>query len=100
MQYKDFISVISSDVARILQENSDNIAESLLSGIPEQTPCMSPEQFQIVQNAITVSAQLSVQIIFDYLDSLGMLNCQNLSEHFERPALKVIQGKAAVDKDK
>lgn len=100
MQYEDFISVISSDVSRILQENSSSIAEKLLSDIPAHQPCMSAEQLQVVRNAVTASVHLSVQIVFDYLDSLGMLNYQNLSEHFERPALKVIQGKASADKGK
>ncbi len=92
MQYEDFMSTITTDVSRILQENSINIVESLLSNIPEGHPCLSAEQLQLCRNAVTISVQLSVQTIFDYLDSLGILNCQNLSEYFEPPALKVIQG--------
>lgn len=91
MTYEKFISAISDDVARILKENYLNIAENLLSGLPGK-PCISQEQLQLCRNAVTISTQLSVQIIFDYLDSLEILNYQNLSEHFERPDLKVIHG--------
>lgn len=99
MTYDEFISVISSDVGRILQENSINITESLIANLPKDTPCLSSEQLELCRNAVNISVQLSVRIIFDYLDSLGMLNYPNLSEHFERPSLRVIHGGLS-DKDK
>lgn len=92
MTHDEFISVISSDVGRILQENSINVAEALVRSLPQHDPCISKEQLQLCRNAVNISVQLSAQIIFDYLDLLGILNYQNLSEHFERPVLKVIRG--------
>lgn len=92
MTYDEFMSVINSDVERILAENSANVAQSLLRNLPEDEPCISKEQFQIIRNAVNTSIQFSVQIVFDYLDSLGMLNYEHLTEHHELPALKVIQG--------
>ena len=68
MKYDEFISVIASDVDRILEENTANIVKNLLTNIPQDQPCISPEQLQIIRNAVNTSIQFSVQIIFDYLD--------------------------------
>lgn len=92
MTYDEFMSAINSDVERILTENSANIAQSLLQGLPEDEPCISKEQLQIIRNAVNTSIQFSVQIMFDYLDSLGMLEYEHLTEHHEPPDLRVIQG--------
>ena len=90
MTYDEFMSAINSDVERILDENSVNVAQSLLQGLSESEPCVSKEQ--IIRNAVNTSIQSSVQIMFDYLDSFGMLECEHLTEHHESPVLKVIQG--------
>lgn len=92
MTYDEFMSVINSDVERILTENSVNVAQSLLQGLSENEPCISKEQFQIIRNAVNTSIQFSVQIMFDCLNSLGMLEYEHLTEHYEPPVLKVIQG--------
>lgn len=92
MTYDEFMSAINSDVERILNENSVNVAQSLLQGLSESEPCVSKEQFQIIRNAVNTSIQSSVQIMFDYLDSFGMLKYEHLTEHHESPVLKVIQG--------
>lgn len=92
MTYDEFMSAINSDVERILSENSANIAQSLLQGLSESEPCVSKEQFQIIRNAVNTSIQSSVQIMFDYLDSFGILEYEHLTEHHEPPVLKVIQG--------
>lgn len=92
MTYDEFMSVVNSDVERILSENSVNIVQSLLQGLPESEPCISKEQFQIIRNAVNTSIQSSVQIMFDYLDSFGILEYEHLTEHHEPPDLRVIQG--------
>lgn len=92
MTYDEFMSAVNSDVERILSENSVNIAQSLLQGLSESEPCISKEQFQIIRNAVNTSIQSSVQIMFDYLDSFGILEYEHLTEHHEPPDLKVIQG--------
>lgn len=92
MTYDEFMSVVNSDVERILSENSVNIVQSLLQGLPESEPCISKEQFQIIRNAVNASIQSSVQIMFDYLDSFGILEYEHLTEHHESPDLRVIQG--------
>lgn len=92
MTYDEFRSVINSDVERILVENSANIAQGLLRNLSENELCMPKEQVQLISNAVNTSIQFSVQIMFDYLDSLGMLNYEHLTEHHETPVLKVIQG--------
>ena len=92
MTYEEFISVISSDIQKTLEENSVNIAKSLLSTFSKDQPCVSPNELQLCRNAVNLSVQLTAQIIFDYLDSLGMLNYQNLTEHIEKPVFRVIQG--------
>lgn len=89
MTYEKFMTVIQDDVEKILKDNSVNIAQRLLEDIDEP---MSKEQLQIIRNSVTVSVQLSAQIIFDYLTSLGIIDCQHYSEHHKRPVLKVIQG--------
>ena len=38
MKYDEFISVIASDVGRILEENTANIAKDLLANIPQDQP--------------------------------------------------------------
>lgn len=43
MTYDEFMSVINSDVERILSENSINIVQSLLQGLSESEPCVSKE---------------------------------------------------------
>ena len=86
MTYEEFISVISSDIQKTLEENSVNIAESLLSTFPKDQPCVSPNELQLCRNAVNLSVQLTAQIIF------GMLNYQNLTEHIEKPVFRVIQG--------
>lgn len=91
MTYDEFMSVVNSDVEIILSENSINIVQSLLQGLPEGEPCISKEQFQIIRNAVNTSIQSSVQIMFDYLASFGMLEYEHLTEHYETPVLKVIQ---------
>ena len=92
MTYDEFMSAINSDVERILDENSVNVAQSLLQGLSESEPCVPKEQFQIIRNAVNTSIRSSVQIMFDYLDSLGMLEYEHLTEHHEPPDLRVIQG--------
>lgn len=92
MQYDEFISIITADVERILKENSVNIAKDLLSNIPQEQPCVSQEQLQICRNAVNLSVQMSVQIILDCLNSMGILKCENYKPHHEPPVLKVIQG--------
>lgn len=92
MTYDEFMSAVNSDIERILSENSVNIAQSLLQGLSESEPCISKEQFQIIRNAVNTSIQSSVQIMFDYLDSFGILEYEHLTEHHEPPDLKVIQG--------
>ena len=100
MKYDEFISVIASDVGRILEENTANIAKDLLANIPQDQPCISPEHLQIIRNAVNTSIQFSVQIIFDYLDSLGMLEYDHLTEHHVPPVLRVIQGGLADENKK
>ena len=41
MTYDEFMSAINSDVERILDENSVNVAQSLLQGLSESEPCVS-----------------------------------------------------------
>lgn len=89
MTYEKFMTVIQDDVEKILKDNSVNIAQRILEDIDEP---MSKEQLQIIRNSVTVSVQLSAQIIFDYLTLLGIIDCRHYSEHHERPVLKVIQG--------
>ncbi len=92
MTYDEFISVITNDVSRILAENNENVLNGLVENLPNETPCITKEQLIMCQNAVTSSVQLSVQIIFDYLDSLGMLNYKAYQEHFEPPVLTVLRG--------
>lgn len=40
MKYDEFISVIASDVGRILEENTANIVKDLLANIPQDQPCI------------------------------------------------------------
>lgn len=72
MTYEEFMTVIQDDVEKILKDNSANIVQRLLEDIDEP---MSKEQLQIIRNSVTVSVQLSAQIIFDYLTSLGIIDC-------------------------
>ena len=67
-------------------------AESLLSTFSKDQPCVSPNELQLCLIAVNLSVQLTAQIIFDYLDSLGILNYQNLTEHIEKTVFRVIQG--------
>lgn len=90
MTYDEFMSVINSDVERILEENSVNVAQSLFQNLSDDKACISENQLLIIRNAVNTSIQFSVQIVFDYLSSLGMLDYENLSEHYERPVIKVV----------
>lgn len=92
MTYNEFVTVIENDVARIIQENRENVLNGIVSGLPTDTPCITKEQLIMCQNAVNYSVQASVRIILDYLDSLGMLNYEVLQEHHEPPVLKVLKG--------
>lgn len=92
MTFEEFTAVIENDVARIMYENRENVLNGIVSGLPTDIPCITKEQLTMCQNAVNCSVQASVQIIFDYLDSLGILNYQNLEEHLEPPVLKVLKG--------
>lgn len=98
MKYDEFISVIYDDIAKTLAENSENILRNLIDGLPEY-PCITEEQLKLCHNAVKTSVHLSIQIMFSYLQSIGMLKVENLSEHFERPDLNVIQGGLSEPKD-
>lgn len=90
MTYDEFMSVINSDVERILEENSVNVAKSLFQNLSDDEAYISESQLQIIRNAVNTSIQFSVQIVFDYLSSLGMLDYENLSEHYQRPVIEVV----------
>lgn len=92
MTYEEFISVISSDIQKTLEENSVNITEYLLSTFPKDQPCVSLNEIQLCRNAVNLSVQLTAQIIFAYLDSLGILKAENLFPRQERPELHLIKG--------
>lgn len=91
MTYENFINTISENVAKDLNDNLENILKFLIEGLP-QSPCLTEEQFRLVKNAIVTSVQVSTQITFSYLDSLGVINHENLEEHFEPPHLELING--------
>lgn len=91
MTYDDFINVLSNDTARILSENIENTLQGLLRDV-SNPEILQEDHLKMFRNSVTVSVQLSLQIIFAHLDSLGMLDLKNLSEHFERPNLKLIKG--------
>lgn len=91
MTYDNFIDILSNDTARILSENIENTLYGILRDV-SSPEILQEDHLQMLKNSVTVSVQLSLQIIFSYLDSLGMLELENLSEHFERPNLKLIKG--------
>lgn len=91
MTYENFIDTISENVAKDLSDNLENILRSLINGLPESAS-LTEEQLILAKNAVATSVQLSVRIMFSYLDSLGILNHQNLSKHSEPPDLKVLDG--------
>lgn len=91
MTYQEFSDIISHDVSRILAENAENTLQSLIENI-DASHTLTKDHVVICKNAVTASVHLSVQIIFSYLESLGIVNCESLSEYFEPPVLKVVQG--------
>lgn len=91
MTYENFINAISNDVSRILSENLENTLNGIISDI-SPSEHLKNEHLELCKNTVTVSVQMSVQIIFSYLDSLGMLNYENHVEHFEPPVLEVLKG--------
>ena len=90
MTSEEFSEITSRDLERILSENSVNILEKIIERCDEQQ--LNKDTINVARNAVTASVQLSVQIMFSYLDSLGMLNLENLVEHHERPQLHLIKG--------
>ena len=91
MTNRKFNEIISNDISRILRDNLENTLTGIIKNIPE-SEYVKEEHLNLCKNTVTVSVQLSVQIIFDYLNSLGILNIDGLSEHFERPELTLLNG--------
>lgn len=91
MEFQQFIDAISNDTSRIMQDNQRAIIKKIVENLPDEA-ALSADQLEAINNAVIISVQMSVQIIFDYLDSLGMLNLSNFSEHFEPPVLTLIKG--------
>lgn len=89
MTHDEFMDIISNDISRILNDNLENTLTSIVDDI-SPSEYLKKEHLQLCKNTVTVSVQLSTQIVFSYLDSLGILNFDSLLEHFEPPVLKVV----------
>lgn len=86
MTDKEFLNIMSEDVAHIIEENIKDIFLRLIDNVPNE--CSATERdIRIAKNAIVISTQLSCQIMADYLILLGIVEPANLSRHLEQPRL-------------
>lgn len=90
MKYDEFIHIVSDDVSQILGENIENILKKIVEDIDFSST--DENTIKMCKNTVTISTQLSCQIIFDVLDSLGMLCLENLSHYEQVPKLHLIKG--------
>ena len=91
MTYDEFVSIMQSDISRILSENSENILRGIIEGLPETT-CITEEQLKMCRNAVNISIHFSTELVYHYLCQLGKVVPEGFREFHERPRLQVIEG--------
>ena len=90
MEKKEFQDYLTEVVNAALNDNVSVFHQRLNSAL-SKTSTDGEVYATIFATSIALSAELSVQIVFDILEQVGLLQVEDLQLHYEKPKLTVLR---------